>query len=241
MFKQPFGSEKKMPESALQNIDKRFESEVARRTSSAYSNKFLINTPPIVEVSSGSGNIEGISQSQNTIRNLLRVVTRDQEGRVIFSSWPKIEDSLTQSDLLESEEKELQKLIYQVKTSPIRCREKLANRLNTLFKDSKEEYPYGAGISTGSLRSFINFLKLHLNIKCPSISLTPEYNIYASWRDEQNRVFSVHFLPNGDARFVIFKPNYKHPERKIRISGTTTTDILMETVSPHKISDWVLE
>ncbi|MBI5902075.1 MAG: hypothetical protein HZB84_01135 [Deltaproteobacteria bacterium] len=171
-----------MPESASQKIDRRFESEVARRASIAYNNQFLIDNSPSVQQNPGADNFEGILQLLDTI------------SRYKYD-WP----------------------------------------------DSKKEDPYGPGISAGSLRSFIDFLKLHLNINYPSISLTPEYNIYASWRDEQNRVFSVHFLSNGGARFVIFKPNYRHPERKIRISGTTTTDILMETVSPHEITDWVLE
>jgi hypothetical protein len=47
-------------------------------------------------------------------------------------------------------------------------------------------------------------------------------------------VFSIHFLPNADARFVMFKPNEKHPERKIRISGSATIDTL-------KLEDWILE
>ena len=218
-----------MSETDLQTTDKRFKYEVARRASIAYSDAFLIYNLPSKEPYIGAPDIETISRSLEAVGLLLRV-------------WPKKEDSFIQSGLLGSEEEEVQELIYHIRTSILgRFRQNLANRLVTLFKDSKDEDPYGPGISAGSLRSFIKLLQLHTNLKQPSISLTPEYNIYASWRDEQNRVFSVHFLPNGDARFVIFKPNYRHPERKIRISGTTTTDILMETVSPHKISDWALE
>jgi len=110
-----------------------------------------------------------------------------------------------------------------------------------LFNDAKEEDSASLGISVGSLRNFYNFLRLHTNLKCPTISLTPDYNIYASWRGEQNRVFSVHFLPNGDVRFVIFKPNDRHPGRQIRLSGIATTDVLMETVVPDSVSDWISE
>jgi hypothetical protein len=144
------------------------------------------------------------------------------------------------NDLLDSEEVQVQELILRVKTSSsIPYRKNLANRLLTLFNDAKEEDPASLGIAVGSFRNFYNFLHLHTNLKCPTISLTPDYNIYASWRDEENRVFSVHFLPNGDARFVIFKPNDRHPERQIRISGSATTDILMETVSPYGAWDWI--
>ena len=90
-----------------------------------------------------------------------------------------------------------------------------------------------------NIQDFYSFLQLHTSLKCPTISLTPEYDIYVSWRAEQNRVFSVHFMPNGNARFVIFKPNDRHPEQQIRISGAVTTDILKETVAPHKVWDWI--
>ena len=110
-----------------------------------------------------------------------------------------------------------------------------------MFNDAKEEDPASLGIAAGSLRSFYNFLRLHHDLKYPNISLTPDYNIYASWKNGQKRVFSVHFLPNGDVRFVIFKPNNRHTERQIRISGIITSDILMETVLSHRVSDWILK
>jgi len=85
------------------------------------------------------------------------------------------------------------------------------------------------------------FFQINTNIKCPIISLTPENNIYASWKSEQNRVFSVHFLGRGSVRFVILKPNDRHPEQQIRLSGTATYDILRETVTPHGVWDWISE
>lgn len=149
---------------------------------------------------------------------------------------------ITQTTLLENEEDQVQELIFQIRKSlSITYHESLANRLLTLFNDAKEEDSSSLGISVGSLRNFYNFFLLHTNLKCPTISLTPDYNIYASWRGEQNRVFSVHFLPNGDTRFVIFKPNNRHPERQIRFSGIATTDVLMETVVPDSVSDWISE
>lgn len=151
---------------------------------------------------------------------------------------------LTQSNLLNNEEDRVLDLIFRIRESetiPYRNRNSLANRLLTLFNDAKEEDPISLGIAAGSLRNFYNFLHLHNNLKCPTISLTPEDNIYASWRSEQNRLFSVHFLPNGDTRFVIFKPNKRHPDKQMRFSGTATTDILMETVTPYGVWDWISE
>ena len=146
------------------------------------------------------------------------------------------------TNLLDSEEEQVRNLIFRIRTSlAIQYREKLADRLITLFNDAKEEDFTSGGIAIGSLRNFYNFFQLHADLKCPTISLTPDNNIYASWRVDQKKVFSVLFLPNGDTRFVIFKPNDLHPERQIRISGTTTTDMLKAGVAPHGVWDWISE
>jgi hypothetical protein len=165
-----------------------------------------------------------------------------ENSEVYIRGWPDKKDPSTQADLLDNEEDQIQQLIYQIKTSPIILyRERIANRLVTLFNDAKEEDFTSGGIAIGSLRNFYNFFQLHADLKCPTISLTPDNNIYASWRVDQKKVFSVLFLPNGDTRFVIFKPNDLHPERQIRISGTTTTDMLKAGVAPHGVWDWISE
>jgi hypothetical protein len=149
-------------------------------------------------------------------------------------------DTITQTNLVNSEEVLVQELIYRIKISrPIPYREDLAKRLLALYYDAKEEDPDCVGIAAESLRSFNDFIHLHTNLKPPIISLTPDYNIYASWRDKQNRVFSVHFLPNADVRFVMFKPNVKRPERKIRVSGSATIDTLMKIVDPDCLEEWI--
>jgi hypothetical protein len=89
--------------------------------------------------------------------------------------------------------------------------------------------------------NFLTSLKTHGKVKRPFLSLTPDNNIYASWRLEEGRIFSIHFLPEEDVRFVVFKPNERHPDRKIRVSGTTTTDTIIETVAPYGVWDWISE
>ena len=165
-----------------------------------------------------------------------------EEVETSTTDLPENQDPITQTTLLKREEDQVQELIFRIKRSKSICyRKGLANRLLTLFNDAKEEDPDCLGIAAKSLRNFNNFLHLNTNLQCPTISLTPDYNVYASWRDEQKRVFSIHFLPDADVRFVIFKPNDRHPERKIRISGVATTDVLMETVIPYGIGDWISE
>lgn len=210
----------------------------------AYGEKFLDDTYT-GEPYSGSADVERVLQlsPDYTPRIDFDYATRIDfdYDRKKFHIWPEKKDPITQLNLIESEEEEIQKLIYQIKASTILWRNEIANRLIMLFKDSKEEDPYGTGITADSLRNFIRFLELYPNLKYPSISLTPEHNIYVSWKYEHNRVFSIHFLPNKDTRFVIFVPNDRHLERTTRISGITTVDILIETVSPYKVTDWIFD
>jgi len=166
-----------------------------------------------------------------------------ENSEVYTRGWLEKKDPFTQEDLLDNEEDQLQDLIFRIRTSPcISCRESLANRLLTLLNDAKEEEDFpGVGIAVGSLLNFYNFFQLHTDLKCPTISLTPDNDIYASWRVDQKKLFSVLFLPNGDTRFVIFRPNDLHPERQIRISGAATTDMLKAEVAPHGVWDWISE
>jgi hypothetical protein len=151
--------------------------------------------------------------------------------------WPQ--DAFTQPDLVSTEDDQAQELIHQIRYSFVANQEILADKLIKLFNFAKEESQASPGISIKSLSSFYDFLILHENIKIPNLSLTPDHNIYASWRAE-NRLFSAHFLPDGNIRFVLFIPNNRHPNQKIRMSGTVTGDTLMEVVASESLIDWVI-
>jgi hypothetical protein len=130
-------------------------------------------------------------------------------------------------------------LFYVIRRSIKNYGDVLAENLITLYTFSKEEDPYDIGISYDSLNNFRRFLSWHANIIKPVISLTPEKNIYSSWRGSNKRVFSAHFLPNGDVRFVLFKPNDKHPNRMSRFSGIESVDMLYKVISPYQLKGWV--
>ena len=226
-----------MPVLDLDKKHKRFDIE--QEGSVVYGNQSIKDNSPSIP---SDTSWELIPQFQKytrmySCRNTATETINQGENNIFISNYIS---PLTQSDLLNNEEGQVLDLIFRIrKSEAIPYRNSLTNRLNALFYDAKEEDTVSLGISAGSLRNFYKFLLLHTNLKCPTISLTPDYNIYASWRSEQKRVFSVHFLPNGDARFVIFIPNVKHPERQIRISGAVTTDILVETVAPYHVCDWI--
>ena len=229
-----------MPELGLNRIPEKFEPVIARI---AYVNETIEDDFPGDYQDSGEWNIMLQEPPTPDAYYISTALVNQEESGTLIRFWPGNENPITQLDLLKSEEDQVQELIFQIKRLiSIPYKDNLANKLLTLFNDAKEEDPDSLGMSAGSLRSFTNFILSHTNLKCPTISLTPDYNIYASWRCEQNRVFSVHFFPNGDARFVIFKPNNRHPERITRISGVATTDILMETVViPNRIEEWISE
>ena len=164
--------------------------------------------------------------------------TVNQEKPKLSVYWQDSGPS-TQAELLSTKDDQVQALIHQIRKSLfISNHENLANKLITLFNVAKEEKLTSLGISVNSLSNFYDFLRLYTNIKNPTLSLTPDYNIYASWRAE-NRIFSAHFLPSGDIRFVLFKLNNRHPQHKIRVAGIATYDTLTETVVQESLNDWV--
>jgi len=238
-----------MPRLDSQKTGKTFEA--TPKASVAYSDQFLAQISPGGQADYSAWNLVNILypqlpilvQAKPSFIRFFSTAAVNQEGRGLMTiGWPDRTDPFTQADLLDREEDQVRELIFRIRTSlSVSYAERLVNRLLTLFNDAKEEDSASLGIAVGSLRTFYDFLQLHTNLKYPTISLSPEYNIYASWRVGENRLFSVHFLPNRNARFVIFKANDRHPELQIRISGTATTDVLMETVTPHKVWDWISE
>jgi len=222
-----------MPELNLQD-------KAAQEAAIIYGNKFLMDDSPIGDPYTGASLLLQKPRTVPMSKFWITPAGVQEDQNALISDWPENEDPFTQANLLNNEEDQVQELIFQIRKSlSITYHESLANRILILFNDAKEEDPDCLGIAAESLRNFYNFFRLHTNLKRPTISLTPDYNIYASWRGEQNRVFSVHFLPKGDTRFVIFKPNDKHPERKIRLSGTATTDILIKTVESSGVWAWI--
>jgi len=228
-----------MPEIDLHRIPNGFDP--AQIPSSEYGNKSIEDNSPSNYPYSDTAVWEFLPKKfSKTVFYKNTAFVNQEELSTSIIDLPDNQDPITQATLLKNEEDQVQELIFRIKRSiAISYRKSLANRILTLFNDAKEEDPDCLGIAAESLRNFYNFLHLHTDIKRPTISLTPGYNIYASWRGKRNRVFSVHFLPNGDARFVIFKPNDKHPERKIRLSGTATTDTLIKTVESSGVWDWI--
>jgi hypothetical protein len=141
-----------------------------------------------------------------------------------------------------SEDESVEEIIWRAGTTlPVPYKRKVASRLNELQKAVQEEESNSCGITAKSLQSFVEFLKSHPTFRYPAISVTPDRNIYASWRSGTNRIFSVHFLPDGKIRFIIICPNDKLTGETIRISGSATLDIVMKVIEPYGVLAWARE
>src|SRR5262245_32310223 len=141
-----------------------------------------------------------------------------------------------------TEDETVEEIIWLVATTlSVRYRTKLAVRLSELQKAVQEEELDGRGITVRSLQHFIELLKAYPSLRCPTVSVTPDRNIYATWKSGSDRVFSIHFLPDGRIRFVIFCPNDKHSGETIRISGAATVDVILDIAKPHGILNWASE
>ena len=149
-----------------------------------------------------------------------------------------IEGTTTEVGTVEENEARVKDLIYRTRQLPVSYRDSLAKRLFELFEDSKEEDPQNVGISLGSLQGFYRFLQSYPYLRKPALSLTPDFDIYASWRSGTERVFSIHFLASGLVRFAIIAPAHNHPGQNIRLSGVATMDNFMEKVSPWDVLSW---
>ena len=158
------------------------------------------------------------------------LVTFSQGGSMATQQPPSTDDET------------VEEIIWRAGTTlPVRYKARLVSRLNELQKAVQEEELDGRGISAKSLQHFVELLKAYPALRCPIISVTPERNIYASWKLGSHRVFSIHFLPDGNVRFVIFCPNDKHSDETIRLSGAATLDVLMSVVEPHGVLNWATE
>jgi len=225
-----------MPETVLNDIERSFEPVIAEKV---YTNQFsTVDEEYFFGSKSGSSNIKEL--------NYLDIVTdpttvTTKEDNVVFLTFSERQNSVTQNDTININDSEVQKLIFRIKTTMrIPDNATIANRLLNLFDLSKEDEPDFIGIEIESLKSFYAFLLSNTNLKRPLISLTPDNNIYASWRGDEGRVFSIHFLPDSDVNFVIFTPNKKRPERKTRTAGKTTFDMLMEIeANAYNLYDWI--
>ena len=211
----------------------------------------------IPHVPAGASNVEYEMHEvwENKLSNLIR---REQSEKIsldlirLYLPWKQIfeADSSTCRPHFEikretypieevSEDKKVLNITSYIRDQSNICfAHRLANRLEFLVEASKEEHPDEVAILPDSLRNFVRFLQSAINLNYPDVVLSPSKHIRAQWRAGPNRHFAAEFLTTGDANFVIFSPDPKHPEKTIRLSGLVSVDSLIDTVEPHGVLAW---
>lgn len=138
--------------------------------------------------------------------------------------------AFSELDAKRAEDFDFLKLVDEIrKAQIIPEHRKLADRLGEMLADYKIDYD-GKSLEADSLSGLFAFLKNNAPVRLPKLTATPRGNIYAKWGRSQRDFASVEFLPSGDARYVVFKPNPTHPGRTDRRSGFTTNDCLLSEI-----------
>jgi len=209
--------------------------------SHAYAEAVPINYPNVTHIRRGTGKIylviDNYTKASGKLEILPTSMIASNTGEMLFTVSQS--GSMATQQPTSAENESIEEIIWRVGTSvPISYRTKLAARLRELQDTVQEEESDGLGIAVRSLQHFIEFLKAHPILRRPAVSVTPDRNIYASWKSTANRVFSIHFFPDGNVRFVIFRPNEKHTAEVIRLSGTATVDVVMSIAALHEVLSW---
>ena len=125
----------------------------------------------------------------------------------------------------------LDALVQKLDATALPYKDRLVARIGHLSAAFAEDYD-GRLLSAHSLTGLIEFLESSPSSGYPDLTATPAGDAYAEWHGPQGRLLTIEFLASGDARYLLFRPNPKHPQRVDRLTGTTTIDALPETVAP---------
>jgi hypothetical protein len=119
--------------------------------------------------------------------------------------------------------------------------ERLAGRLDLLLDAVEEEEETWAEDSPDSLRQMLLFLETVPHLRCPTITVTPSMTFRAEWRSGLDKHLAVDFLPDGQARFVVFSPDPRHHNRVQRVSGIVSRPDVNRAIEPYKVHRWAAD
>ena len=129
----------------------------------------------------------------------------------------------------------LKPLLVRLKAGTIVYKDRLEHRiieLSVAFAEDYDDYR----LSTRAFAGLVDYLESSPSFGYPDVTATPDGGPYAEWRGSQGRLLTIEFLESGTARYLLFRPNPKHPQIIDRLAGTTTTDALPETIASLSLS-----
>lgn len=116
---------------------------------------------------------------------------------------------------------------------------RIAERIRTLARAAEEEGELGP--SAEAAEGLLAFLQTSLPLKYPDLTLGPRGALLAEWRGSEGRLLGVYLADSLRAKFVVFRPNPRHPELMDRYSGTTTVDEVVSKVVDLEGISWARE
>ena len=125
----------------------------------------------------------------------------------------------------------LDALLRRIGASGLSFKARLADRISAVSAAFAEDYD-GRGLSVASVDALLAYLETSPAFTYPDLTATPAGDIYAEWRGADARILTIEFLASGEARYLILRPNPRHPQRVDRLTGTTTADALPEIIAP---------
>ena len=117
---------------------------------------------------------------------------------------------------------------------------RIADRTASLLELYQEDYD-GRSLSSSSLNTFLEFLKIHPESKFPSITATPAGELYVQWKHSEAERLGVQFMAGGEVKWALFKRNQFQEEQLDQFSGKAFVRSFGDTAIALGIQEWIVE
>lgn len=116
----------------------------------------------------------------------------------------------------------------------------LAKRIEELHTLCLEEGDFQSSISVVSIGGLIELLKSADLAEAPDLVVSYSGNLCAEWYRSAKSKLSVEFLPNGQARYVVFSPDPDFQSRTDKATGVVSVKSLFRALAPFTITESLL-
>lgn len=111
----------------------------------------------------------------------------------------------------------------------------LANRIRELRGFCRDE---SEPFDVDSVERFAEFWSTQPDLRPPELVITPRGNVRAVWDQGENCFLGLEFLPDGQARFVLFAPPAPPSSKPSLFGGILPVEDLADTLRPLAHSAW---
>jgi hypothetical protein len=130
---------------------------------------------------------------------------------------------------------DLEKVLSELQQGSLPYRTRLTERVRELVASYEDDYSLVPCVK--ALSDLVMFLKAAPMREYTSLTLTPDGDWYVEWLSEESRL-SIEFADGGLARFMLHQRNPRHPSRTDVLTGSTTSDALVQTAI-NPLAPWM--